>query len=135
TCSVLVFGIGGFSQERGFIAVFERSEIGQSRPCFEDLFVIAPKQFHVVADFRTRADDRHFFFYYVDQLGNFIDLGLTQNPPDPGDPPVFADGYKATACGSIPHHSAKLVNPKRTKASADSLLLEKNRSRRIQLYK
>ena len=78
---------------------------------------------------RSRSDKGHLAAEDVPELGQFVEMVLTQELADLGHAFVLAAGIQGRACLlGIGLHATELVDVERTTETADTLLLENGRS-------
>src|SRR5262249_8363878 len=64
--NVLVLGISGESELCLLIVVFQRREIGKTRPNGKDFLVIRSEEVHILRNFGSRTDETHFPPEHID---------------------------------------------------------------------
>src|ERR1700752_951442 len=88
---------------------------------------------HEVWPFRSRSDEAHLTFQDVPELRNLIDPDLANDAADARRTSVAFTGPNRSRCFSVNPHRAKLGQYKRAPVPADSFLLVKDRTFRLEL--
>src|SRR5215510_10900111 len=115
--------------------VYQGGEVGDPWPDLEDLFIIPAKQLDILAHLWAWADKTHVSLQHVEQLGEFVKLGLAQNSSCPRDAGICSNCDRSTPVWSAVHHGAELINKKGPEPFSQPFLPEQDRSRRVKLDK
>ena len=95
-------------------------------------------------DYRPRPDQAHLTLEHIDQLGQFVQAALSQQPSHPRHPRIIAnleDEARDLAAAAhlvqhrlgVDNHGAELEAAEVPAVEPDAILLEEHRTRRIQL--
>ena len=89
----------------------------------------------VVGDrMRTRPHNRHLATQDIQQLRQFIDIGLAQHPPDAGHARIVAHGLAKFIVRIVEsRHAAKFQNPNGLVVEPKTRLLKQHRTSRVEL--
>jgi hypothetical protein len=96
---------------------------------------VALQRAHELRPLGARADEAHISSENVDQLRQFVNFCLPQQPPDASDPRIFSDRYQPAFVVEVLSHRTELINKKWTETSSHAFLFKENGARRIEFDK
>ena len=123
-------------------AAADLREPGNARPrrmalkvVWHEVFVRQFRRQHS-RNMRSRPDQRHVALDHVEQLRNFVEAGLAQNPPDRRHARIALNRlpYAALVAGIVAH-GAELVDLEAAVSIPVPVLKEQHRARRRRLYR
>ena len=90
---------------------FHAAVVGNAGPDLQNVQFLTLILLHIPQKLRPGADEAHFAQEHLAQLGDFVQLGLSQEIADPGDPGIPEGGGAAADLVGVFHHAAELADP------------------------